>query len=70
VQHRVKALFAGGVLALAMIGVAAAGPFDDAVAAYQRGDYAMAFQILRPLAEQGNAFAQNNLGMAYSHAKF
>jgi hypothetical protein len=26
----------------------------------------MAFQILRPLAEQGNAVAQNNLGIAAS----
>jgi hypothetical protein len=31
-RMRIKTLFAGGVLAPAMIGVAAAGPFDDAVA--------------------------------------
>jgi len=32
----------GLILALALVGVAVAGPFDDAVAAYQRGDYAAA----------------------------
>jgi hypothetical protein len=38
---------------------------DDAIAAYQRGDYAQALPILRPLAAQGNANAQNSLGWMY-----
>jgi TPR repeat protein len=43
----------------------AAGPFEDGLAAYERGDYATAFRLWRPLAEQGEAKAQNNLGVMY-----
>ena len=38
---------------------------NDAVAAYKRGDYAQAFKIIRPLAAQGDARAQRNLGNMY-----
>jgi len=44
---------------------AVAGPFEDAVAAYNKGDYATALRLWRPLAEQGNADAQSNLGTMY-----
>ncbi len=54
------------MLALAVsIGVAFADPFDDSIAAYDRGDYPTAIRLLRPLAEQGNAQAQNALGAMY-----
>lgn len=43
-----------------------AGPLEDGQAAYERGDYATALQQFRPLAEQGNASAQNDLGWMYS----
>jgi hypothetical protein len=33
------------------IGVAFADPFDDSIAAYDRGDYASAVRLFRPLAE-------------------
>jgi uncharacterized protein len=46
-------------------GVAFAGPFEDSVAAYQRGDYATALRLVRPLAEQGRADAQFGLGLMY-----
>jgi hypothetical protein len=39
--------------------------WDEATAAYKRGDYATAIRELRPLAEQGNAKAQSNLGFMY-----
>jgi len=39
--------------------------FDDALATYQNGDYATAFKLFKPLAEQGNANAQHNLGLMY-----
>lgn len=42
-----------------------AGTFDDALAAHQRGDYAEAMRLWRPLAEQGYAGAQYNLGLMY-----
>ena len=34
---------------------------EAGVAAYQRGDFAAAFQLFRPLAERGDAMAQSNL---------
>jgi uncharacterized protein len=57
-----KTFLAGVVLVPALIGVAAAGPLEDGEA----GDYTAALQILRPLAEQGNSTAQNNLGVMYA----
>jgi TPR repeat protein len=51
------------------VGVAVADPFDDSIAAYDRGDYATAVQLLRPLAEQGDAQAQNGLGAMYYNGK-
>jgi TPR repeat protein len=35
------------------------------MAAYDRGDYVPAIRLFRPLAEQGNAKAQNLLGVMY-----
>jgi uncharacterized protein len=66
VKQRITTLVACGHLAFALIGVAAAGPLDDGQAAYQRGDFATALQIFRPLAEQGNAEAQRMLGAAFA----
>ena len=45
--------------------VAVAGPFEDGQAAYNRHDYATALQVWRPLADHGNAKAQNKLGNMY-----
>ena len=66
---RINTFLAGGVLLLALIGLAAAGPLEDGQAAYQKGDYATALQILRPLAEQGNPAAQTVFGMIYEHGQ-
>jgi TPR repeat protein len=43
----------------------AAGPLEDGYAAYQRGDFATAMQIMRPLADQGHVTAQNVVGLLY-----
>ncbi len=40
--------------------------FDEGVAAYKRGDYVTAIREWRPLAKQGNANAQYNLGVMYN----
>jgi uncharacterized protein len=50
-----KAAIATLILALSFVGSAAAGPVDDAQAAYKRHDYVTAMQLIRPFAEQGNA---------------
>jgi len=57
------------VLALAAIGIAGAGPFEDGVEAYDRGDYATALWLFLPLANQGNADAQNYLGFMYANGR-
>ncbi|MQA65956.1 MAG: hypothetical protein GEU76_08650 [Alphaproteobacteria bacterium] len=46
-----------------------AGPLDDASAAYHRGDFAAAVKLIRPLAEQGDARAQANLGVLYENGQ-
>ncbi len=55
--------FALGLTALAWAGV------EEGVEAYDRGDYAKAFREWRPLAEQGDAKAQFNLGGMYRQGR-
>ena len=50
-------------------GPAFAASIEDGQAAYNTGDYKAALEIWRPLAEQGNARAQNNLGVMYENGK-
>ena len=42
-----------------------AGPWEDGMAAYNRGDYVPAIRLFRPLAEQGNPKAQSVIGAMY-----
>jgi TPR repeat protein len=56
------------LLLLGTIAPAVAGPFDDGLAAYKDGDWAKAFEILKPLAELDNsqsAVAQLRLAHLY-----
>ena len=48
---------------------AVAGPFEDGVDAYGKGDYATALRLWSPLAEQGNAAAQSNLCFMYDNGR-
>ena len=43
-----------------------AGDFEDADAAYKAGNYEKTYRLLKPLAEQGHAAAQEKLGYAYN----
>ena len=61
-------LAAAGAAALS-VSAAAQTPFDQAVTAYQRGDYATALRLWRPIAEQGGATAQFNLGLMYDNGE-
>jgi hypothetical protein len=45
------------------------GQFEDALAAYGRGDYLTALRLLKPLAAQGHAEAQYNLGGMYAEGR-
>ena len=57
----------GAVVTAQLLGTSAgfAGPWEDGMAAYNRGDYLPAIRLFRPLAEQGNAKAQNVLGVMF-----
>ena len=57
------------VVALGYSGPVMAGVWEDITAAYTRDDYATALRLLRPLAEQGNAAAQFNLGHMYANGR-
>ena len=53
------------LLLLAAVLPAAAGPFDDGLAAYKGGDWAEAYTLLKPIAEQDtsqSAVAQERMG--------
>ena len=65
-MRRILAVF---VLAVMLTGGAAAGPFEDGMAAVERGDYATALRLWRPLAEQGYARVQFNLGFMYAEGE-
>jgi TPR repeat protein len=43
--------------------------FDEGVAAYKAGDYVKAVELWQPLAEQGVANAQYNLGIMYDNGE-
>ena len=60
-------MIGGLIVAAQILGItgAVAGPWEDGMAAYNRGDYVPAIRLFRPLAEQGNAKAQNVLGVMY-----
>src|SRR5713226_5680439 len=57
------------VLSVSLAAPVAAGPYEDGLAAAQHGDYATALRLWRPLADQGHADAQNNLGVMYSNGR-
>ena len=57
------------ILFVCAAGPAVAGPFEDGVAAHDKGDYAAALRLWRPIAEQGDASAQYNLGQMYRNGQ-
>jgi len=67
-----RVLLGGPVLAVLIIrsvtGVFA-DPFEDGMAAYNRGDYVPASAVFRALSEQGNAEAQVLLGVMYRRGR-
>ena len=62
-KHAVAAI----ILMLGFAAPVVAGPLEDADAAIKRRDYATALRLIRPLAEQGDANAQYNLGVFYDN---
>ena len=64
-RHIVFAL----ALTMTLVSAAVAGPFEDGLATHERGDYATALRLWRPLAEQGTADAQHMLGIMYANGQ-
>ena len=67
-RHAIAAI----ILILSFAAPMAAGPLEDidaADAAYAKGDYATALRLLRPLADQGDAAAQYNLGVMHANGQ-
>jgi TPR repeat protein len=57
-------------IGIVLSGTAFALPQPDAEAAYARGDYATAFKIWLPLAEQGSVQAQLNVARMYERGEW
>ena len=57
------------LLSTSLVYSAVVGQFNDAVAAYERGDYATAFRLMKPFAEKGDPKAQHNLGVMYDYGR-
>jgi len=58
-------LLGATIFSFVLTSTVCAGPLEDAHEADARHDYATALGIIRPLAERGNAVAQNELGDMY-----
>jgi len=69
IKHRARILAIAALAALVAGGSAYAGPLEDGIAAYHAKDYETAVKLWRPLAEQGNAAAQYQLGTLYAEGK-
>jgi uncharacterized protein len=66
-KRTIKQAIAAILLVLSFATPVMAGPLEDASAAIKRRDYATALRLIRPLAEQGDANAQYNLGVFYDN---
>jgi hypothetical protein len=66
---KLKRFLAATILILIFAAPVAAGPYEDAIAAYNSGDYAIAVRRLEPLAERGDGAAQYKLGFMYQRGQ-
>jgi TPR repeat protein len=57
------------IVGVAISSPAKAGAYEDALAAFDKGDYATALSLLRPLADQGDPKAQTELGAMYANGQ-
>jgi TPR repeat protein len=57
------------IISLGVGSAAVADPFDDGFDAYDRGDFETALRVWHPLADQGDARAQYNLGVIYEYGE-
>ena len=65
--NAIRTVLLAAIIAMGVGGVAVAGPYEDAFAAYKRQDYTTAMLLFRPFADQGDAYAQSSLGFMYKY---
>jgi len=58
-----------GLASAALVSEALAGPLEDGVAAYKKRDWEKSMKLLKPLAEEGNAVAQEHVGRMIERGK-
>lgn len=68
-KHTIKSVVVGISLLFAIVGIAHAQDFERGFKAYEKKDYTTALNEWRPLAEQGDAYAQINLGVMYKEGQ-
>ncbi len=61
-----KSLITTLLLAITLSSTAFGDDYSDGYSAYAKGDYKTAMELWKPLAEQGYAGAQFNLGLMYA----
>lgn len=67
-----RALSVSLLLFLSAVGPVAAGPYEDGLDAYRKGDWETAYKLLKPIAETDNsqsAVAQQRLGLLTEHGR-
>lgn len=57
------------ILMTGVTGPVFAGPLEDGLAAYKKGDWDLAVRLLLPLAEKGDAQAQEKIGRLYDRGR-
>ena len=60
-----KSATVAAALMMTVLGIVNAGPFEEGMAAVERGDNETAYRLWKPLAEQGVSEAQYNIGFMY-----
>ena len=64
-----RTLFIAISLIVGLASAALAGPLEDGVAAYKKRNYETAMKLLKPLADEGNAVAQEHVGRMVERGK-
>jgi len=65
--QRIKIALMALVFSAGLAGLAAANPLEAGMDAYQRGDYAAAMSLLRPLADNDDPAAKYTLGFMFQN---
>jgi uncharacterized protein len=68
-RRSISIAFVTCVLVLVAVDVAAAGSYEDGLAADRRGEHLEALHLFREAADRGDAQAQFNLGRMFSHGE-